>query len=265
MIMSNITDLCKQITTSYKNIYTKYYILSIGAFDVGIIECAALLFDNKLFKTPDNHYIYVKYDFEGNICYNALFTAFIFDEFPGNDFTIVNGKYLKERANKYESITIDKALQIFTEYEHIYLQTLTKDICKNEYNSSTNKLNINKVNISFKYQKEIEMLKNYNICITEYQNLINQFIEQLSKIPMLILESSYDYIIFVNEIKHIKLNNNIIKTNLSYKLYDKLTHTVWYETMILYQLLNKLINGTYDIVEDNEKISKILKIFDTYN
>ena len=264
--MSNITDLCKQINASYKNIYTKYYTLSIRVFDVGIIECVALLFDNKLFKTPANHYIYVKYNFEDNIYYDALFTVFIFDEFPGNDFTIINKNYLKERSNKYESITIDKALQIFTEYEHIPLQTLTKDICKNEYNnSSTNKLNINKVNISFKYQKEIEMLKNYNICIKIHQNLINQFIEQLSKVPMLILESSYDYIIFVNEIKHIKLNNNTIKTNLSYKLYDKLTHKVWYETMTLYQLLNKLINGTYDIVEDNEKISKILNIFNIYN
>lgn len=259
--MSNITNLCKQINTSYKNIYTKYWNLSIRVFDIGIIECAALLFDNKLFKTPDNHYIYVKYNFEDNICYDALFTTFIFNEFPGNDFTIVNKNYLKERFIKHESITIDKALRIFTEYEHIYLQTLTKDICKNEYNSSTSKLNIDKVNTSFKYQKEIEMLKNYNICVTEYQNLINQFIEKLSKFPKLIMESAYDYIVFINTIKYLKTN----KTDLSYYKYDKLTHKVLYETMPLLRLLTSLINKTYNIVGDNEKISKILKIFNTYN
>lgn len=260
--MSNITDLCKQINTSYKNIYTKYWNLSAMVFGGSIQhECINVLFGNIMFKTPNNQYIYIKCNFENNIYYDILFTKFIFDKFPFNDFTIVNEKYLKERVNRYELITIDQTLQIFTECKHIQLQTLTNIISKDEYdNSLNNKINVDKINVSFKYQKEIEMLKNYNICITEHQNLINQFIEKLSKFPKLIMESAYDYIVFINEIKCLKAN----KTDLSYCKYDKLTHKVLYETMPLLRLLTSLINKTYNIVGDNENISKILKTFDTY-
>lgn len=118
-------------------------------------------------------------------------------------------------------------------------------------------MKINKVNVAFKYQKDIEQLQQYNNTIKMYNQLIKQLIDKLSELPVVILEDKFEYTV-INNIKQILTSE---RSECSCMLFNKVIgFRESFHTMTIQQLIQEIIVFKQTkLIEDKEEIKNILR------
>lgn len=121
--LNKLNNICVEIDTLSSHIYQTY--LSNSNSVTYIKNSLYKLFKKNIFIINEKQYLYIKYTFSFNERYNFVIASYLFNHVP-KYMLLLTDKQLESLALSKKHISLDKAMDIALNHQHITIDRDTK-------------------------------------------------------------------------------------------------------------------------------------------